>query len=340
MNAILMAGGEGTRLKSIWPEQPKPMIPLLGKPVMERLLTLLKHSGVRRVRASLRYMPGVITGYFGDGSRYGLELSYSVESVPLGTAGGVRACADFYGERDFFVLSGDAVCDFDLRVLAEFHRRSGAAVTMALAASDTPTGYGLVVRDERGFVRGFLEKPAWSRVVTDRVNTGIYVVSPRAMAYVPPDGPFDFARDLFPKLLRAGETVAALPMDGYWCDVGTPRAYYQANLDALDGRVRLYAPDGKREAPPAEPSAPPEPETREAPADCTAEIPCASRARLMRLLTERFLFEAGADFSDGLSLPGVHFAPKPDGEAVSVRTDSPEGLERWKNIAETLRDSV
>ena len=119
MNAIIMAGGEGTRLRSIWEKSPKPMIPLLGKPVMERTLALLRRNGVTRVRAALRYMPGVITEYFGDGSAFGVDLSYSVESEPLGTAGGVRACADFYGERDFLVLSGDAACDFDLRALME-----------------------------------------------------------------------------------------------------------------------------------------------------------------------------------------------------------------------------
>ena len=130
MNAIIMAGGEGTRLRSIWESGPKPMIPLLGKPVMERTLALLRRNGVTRVRAALRYMPGVITEYFGDGSAFGVDLSYSVESEPLGTAGGVRACADFYGERDFLVLSGDAACDFDLRALMECHRRHRAAVTM------------------------------------------------------------------------------------------------------------------------------------------------------------------------------------------------------------------
>ena len=337
MNAIIMAGGEGTRLRSIWEKSPKPMIPLLGKPVMERCLALLRHNGVTQVRAALRYMPGVITEYFGDGSDFGLRLSYSVETQPLGTAGGVRACADFYGERDFLVLSGDAVCDFDLRALMECHRRHKAAVTMALAESDTPTGYGLVLADGRGRVRGFIEKPKWSRVVTDRVNTGIYAVSPRAMAFVPPHEPFDFAKDLFPRLLAAGETLIGLPMDGYWCDVGTPRDYYRCNLDALDGRLRLYDAQG-REVPPAAPkTAETEPPRR---GFFRAEIPCASRARLMRALSERLMFEAGADFSDGLTLPEVHFAPEEGRSAVLVEARSEKSLRDWVSLAERLEQDI
>lgn len=335
MNAIIMAGGEGTRLRSIWSSGPKPMIPLLGKPVMERMLALLAHCGVKHVRATLRYMPGVITEYFRDGTDFGLSLSYSVESEPLGTAGGVRACADFYGDRDFLVVSGDAACDFNLKALMECHRRHKAAVTMALYTHAAPTSYGLVVTDPLGFVRGFIEKPAWNRVVTDRVNTGIYAISPRAMAYVPKGKPFDFAKDLFPRLLDAGETVIGLPMDGYWCDVGTPRAYYQCNLDALDGKLRLY---GDMPAPqPAR--APTEPVSVHAHRSRVV-IPCASRARLMRELTERLMTEAGADFSDGLCLPGVQIAPDAEQEAVVIRADSPETLSKYESIAKSFGENA
>lgn len=339
MNAILMAGGEGTRLKSIWPDQPKPMIPLLGKPVMEHLLGWVKHNGVGHVRATLRYKPGAITEYFGDGSAFGLNLQYSVESAPLGTAGGVRECADFYGDRDFFVLSGDAVCDYDLRALAECHRRTGAAVTIALTEAAVPMGYGLVLHDQWGIVRRFIEKPDWRRVVTDRVNTGVYVVSARAMSYVPPKQPFDFARDLFPRLLEAGEKVIALPMSGYWCDVGTPRAYYRCNLDALDGRVRLYGRDGKPLDTPAEANTPTPAAEESLRGGYRVEIPCTSRARLMRLLSEKLMFEAGADFSDGLSLPGAHFAPDPEKEAVVLDAADETQLSKWEQYARSLGEA-
>ena len=341
MNAILMAGGEGRRLRPVWPEAPKPMIPILGRPAMERAIGLLRHNGVKRVRATLGYKPEVIQSYFGNGSAFGVELSCSVEEKPLGTAGGVRRCADFYGEKDFLVLSGDAVCDFDLRAIMEYHRRLHAALTLALYESETPLAYGLVVADGRGFVRGFVEKPDWRRVVTDRVNTGIYAVSPRAMEYVPPDAPCDFAKDLIPRLLARGERVAALPMAGYWCDVGTPRAYYQCNLDALEGRVKLY------EGPEALPAAAQQSPVSEAPAGAEAQsapedvaVPCASRARLMRALTERCLTEAGADFSDGLRLEGAQVFPDPAREAVVVRARDEAARARLVALAEKLKETV
>ena len=339
MNAILMAGGEGRRLRPIWPDAPKPMIPILGRPVMERTLALLRRNGVKRVCAALGYRPEAIRAYFGDGRDFGVELCCSTEEKPLGTAGSVRACAPFYGERDFLVVSGDAVCDFDLRALTEYHRRVGAALTMALYECETPTAYGLVVADGAGRVRGFVEKPDWSRVVTDRVNTGIYAVSPRAMRLCPAGEPFDFAKDLIPLLLARGETVAALPMEGYWCDVGTPRDYYRCNLDALEGRVRLY------EGPDAHPAAAqlsPEPESAApcaAPEPDAEAVPCACRARLMRLLTERFLTEAGADFSDGLILPGARIAPAPDAEAVLVRAQDASQRARLVSLVREMRNS-
>ena len=316
------------------------MIPILGRPAAERVLALLRRSGVPRVRLTLGYKPEVIRGYFGDGRDFGLELTYSVEEKPLGTAGGVRACADFYGDRDFLVLSGDAVCDFDLRALAEYHRRMGAALTMALREVETPTAYGLIVADDRGRVRGFVEKPDWTRVVTDRVNTGVYAVSPRAMALVPPDAPFDFAKDLIPLLLERGETVAALPMAGYWCDIGTPRAYYQCNLDALDGRVRLYEGPDAREAPARETAGAEAAPAPLPPGPDAVVVPCASRARLMRLITERCLTEAGADFSDGLTLPGAHVAPDPSAEAVVVTGGDEKARARLVSLARELKDTV
>ena len=234
LKAIIMAGGEGTRLKSVTGDTPKPMARLCGKPVLEHILALLRRSGVGRACIALRYRPEVIREYFGDGARFGLALEYHVEEAELGTAGCVRACRNFYGEEDFLVISGDCACDFDLRALMDAHLRRRPAVTMALAAHESPLQYGTVLTDRDGRVVSFIEKPAWERVVSDLVNTGIYVLSPEAMEPVPTDGTAcDFARDLFPALLEAHETILGLPMDGYWCDIGTPRAYHQCNLDAL-----------------------------------------------------------------------------------------------------------
>ena len=314
-----MAGGEGTRLKSVTGDTPKPMAKLCGKPVLEHILALLRRNGFERACLALRYRPEVIEEYFGDGSRFGMKLEYHVETAELGTAGCVRACAGFYGGEDFLVISGDCACDFDLRALAEAHLSRRPAVTMALACHDSPLQYGTVLTDREGHVVSFIEKPAWERVVSDLVNTGIYVLSPAAMELVPTDGtPCDFAKDLFPALLEGRRTILGLPLEGYWCDIGTPRAYHQCNLDALDGRLRLDTPSEPAPAPA---------ETQTTAAGARVELLCSSRARVMRLLSQS-LMEAGADFSDGLVLRGpggrVRIAPVPEREALSVTALAPD----------------
>ena len=183
-----MAGGMGTRLRSITGDTPKPMVPLLGRPMMEHIIILLREQGFTDICAAVRYRAGDIMGYFGDGSRFGVRLQYRVEDRALGTAGGVKNCRDFYGDEDFLVISGDAACDFELRTLMDAHRRSGADATIALYRSREPLRYGLAVTDHDGLVRSFIEKPDWRRVVTDLVNTGIYVLSPRVMELVNNEG--------------------------------------------------------------------------------------------------------------------------------------------------------
>ena len=289
MKAVILAGGEGRRLRPVSGDTPKPMVELVGVPVMERAVRLLRAQGFRELCAALCYRPEVIMDYFGDGSRFGVSMEYRVQTEPRGTAGSVLQCADFYGEDDFLIVSGDAVFDFDLAALLKRHREARAAVTLALHPSAEPLQYGLVLLDRESRVRHFVEKPDWAHVVTNLVNTGIYCVSPEAMAYVRPDEPQDFAKDLFPTLLASGETLLGVPVEGYWCDIGTPRSYYQCSLDILDGRLAT------------EPIAPdPEEENDGAPKLKNArEIPCRDRARLMRAASETFL-ELGADFTEGL----------------------------------------
>ena len=324
-----MAGGEGKRLKSVTGDTPKPMALLAGKPVLEHILNLLKQNGVSDACLTLRYRPELIRDYFGGGERFGMRLAYHIETEPLGTAGGVRACADFYGERDFLVISGDCACDFDLRALMEAHRRHRPSVTMALYPHEAPLPYGTVLTSRDGKVVSFIEKPDWERVVSDLVNTGVYIVSPDAMGFVPEDTPFDFAKDLFPALMSAGREIFGLPMEGYWCDIGTPRAYFQCNLDALDGRLRLApAEGGAGPAPEAEAkteTSAAERARREAVA--RVELRCRGRARLMRELSQK-LMEAGTEFdaSDGLRLRdkggSVRVAPAADREALVISADS------------------
>lgn len=327
MVAIIMAGGEGRRLKSVTGDTPKPMALLAGKPVLEHILNLLKHNGVSEACLTLRYRPEVIRDYFGGGERFGMRLAYQVEAEPLGTAGGVRACAEFYGDRDFLVISGDCACDFDLRALMEAHRRHRCAVTMALYPHEAPLPYGTVLTSRDGKVVSFIEKPDWERVVSDLVNTGVYIVSPDAMGFVPENTPFDFAKDLFPTLMSAGREIFGLPMEGYWCDIGTPRAYYQCNLDALDGRLRLAEAEGAAPETEAGTEARPAEEKNRREAAARVELRCRGRARLMRELSQK-LMEAGAEFDarDGLNLRArggsVRVAPAPDREALIISADS------------------
>ncbi len=323
MKAVVLAGGEGKRLRCITQGLPKPLVPLLGRSVMERILLLLRRCGFDEVCAALRYRAEDIAAAFSDGSAFGISLCYRLEDEPLGTAGAVKNCADFYGDEDFLLISGDAACDLDLAALARRHRESGAAATIALRRDSDPLRFGLAVCDGEGEVRGFVEKPDWPRVVSDRVNTGIYMLSPRAMAAVPEGRPFDFAKDLFPQLIAQGEKIVGMELEGYWRDVGTPESYYRCCLDALEGRWKIDVPEEFRlaENPPSEPSRPRRSEKT------VRDFPCRDRAAAMGALSALML-EMGAEFSDGIRFPlpagSVHICPRADASALSVAVDAPD----------------
>ena len=333
MKAVIMAGGMGSRLKAITGDRPKPMVPLLGRPLMEYILELLRSQGFDQVCAAVRYRPRDIMAHFGDGSRFGVEMQYRVEEEPLGTAGAVKNCRDFYGGEDFLVISGDAACDFRLSRLMEEHKRRGAAVTLALCRHSEPLSYGLAVTDGEGRIRSFVEKPDWSRVVTDLVNTGIYVISPRIMELVPEGREFDFAKDLFPLLLSRGELLLGLPMEGYWCDVGSPLSYYRCCADALEGKLRLDFPELFRPPIPSGGDVPPLPGEN---LDCA----CRSRAELMGSLSE-LLMDMGADYSDGLQLdsPRFHLRISPLASRSALRISvSSQDAEFARELAISARD--
>ncbi len=251
MKAIIMAGGEGKRLRPLSASKPKPMVELLDRPVLEHIIELLIKNGVTEACLTLRYLPHIITEYFGSGEKNGIKLDYRIETSALGTAGGVLNCADFIcngdydgtdnadGVSDFLVISGDCVCDFDLKALMDFHREKQADVTLALYAHDEPCEYGLVVTNDDGRIERFVEKPAWDHVLTDRINTGIYVISSRVLRDIPRGEPYDFGRDLFPRLLREGRMIFGYQAEGYWCDVGSTGAYLKCCLDALQGSIKI-----------------------------------------------------------------------------------------------------
>jgi mannose-1-phosphate guanylyltransferase/phosphomannomutase len=233
-----MAGGEGTRLRPLTSNQPKPMVPIVGKPCMEHILELLREHGFNDVVVTVAFLPQAIRSYFGDGSSLGLNIEYSVEESPLGTAGSVRLASDRLDDT-FLVISGDALCDIDLNKIVAFHEEKSAAVTIGLKAVENPLEFGIVVTDESGRVERFLEKPSWGQVFSDTINTGIYVLEPEVLRHIPTDRPFDFSKELFPLLLEMGRPIYGYVCEGYWQDIGNLDQYRQANADALDEKVRL-----------------------------------------------------------------------------------------------------
>ena len=241
MKAVVMAGGEGTRLRPLTSNQPKPMVPIVGKPCMEHILELLREHGLTEVIVTVAFLPQAIRSYFGEGDTLGMQIGYSVEESPLGTAGSVRLAAKQLDET-FLVISGDALCDLDLSALVAFHKERGAAVTIGLKSVENPLEFGIVVTDEEGRIERFLEKPSWSQVFSDTINTGIYVLEPEVLRHVPTDRSYDFSKELFPYLLEMGRPLYGYVMDGYWQDVGDLDQYRQANFDALEQNVQLTIP--------------------------------------------------------------------------------------------------
>lgn len=236
MKAVLMAGGEGSRLRPLTIVRPKPMVPIVNKPVMEHVLDLLKRHGITDVIVTVQYLASVIEDYFGDGSSIGMNLSYSVEEVPLGTAGSVKAVQDQLDET-FLVISADALTDFDLGSIIEFHRSRRATATLTLYQVPNPLEYGVVIIDGDGRIRQFLEKPSWGEVFSDTVNTGVYVLEPKIFDYYEAGKSVDFSHDVFPELLRSHDELFGYVASGYWCDVGNIPEYMRANADVLLGRV-------------------------------------------------------------------------------------------------------
>jgi len=244
MKAVVMAGGEGTRLRPLTSNQPKPMVPIVGKPCMEHILELLRSHALNEVVVTLAFLPQAIRSYFGDGESLGLRIEYSVEEIPMGTAGSVRLASAKLDET-FLVISGDALCDVDLGSLIARHKETGAAVTIGLKSVDNPLEFGIVVTDDDGKVERFLEKPSWGQVFSDTINTGIYVLEPHVLTHIPTDRPYDFSKELFPLLLEMGRPIYGHVLEGYWQDIGNFDQYRQANQDALDEEVRLNI-DGVR----------------------------------------------------------------------------------------------
>lgn len=246
MRAVVMAGGQGIRLRPLTSNQPKPMIPVVNKPIMEHIIELLKKHGFRKIIATLQFLPTVITNYFDDGSALGVEMSYATEESPLGTAGSVRNARAFL-DGTFIVVSGDAITDIDLSAAFAYHREREAKVTIVLKKVPNPLEFGLVITDDEGRIVKFLEKPGWGEVFSDTINTGIYIIEPEILDMIPGDAPYDFSKDLFPVILEQGMPIFGHVADGYWTDVGTLEKYVEVHRDILDGLVQVNVPGHRME---------------------------------------------------------------------------------------------
>lgn len=242
MKAVVMAGGEGTRLRPLTSLRPKPMVPIVNQPVMEHIVGLLKHHHIEDIVATLAFMPRVIEDYFGGGEEWGVRINYAIEESPLGTAGSVKNAEPLLENEPFLVISGDAITDIDLFELVRFHKECGGVVTIALKRVPDPLDFGVVITGDDGRIKRFLEKPSWGQVFSDTINTGIYVIDPRVLDYIPADKPSDFSADIFPALMRDGHALYGKVMEGYWCDVGSRESYMEAHRDILEGKGCIYVP--------------------------------------------------------------------------------------------------
>jgi len=237
-----MAGGSGTRLRPLTCDLPKPMVPILNRPIAEHIINLLKRHQITEVIATLFYLPDVMRDYFRDGSDFGVQMTYAVEEdQPLGTAGCVKNIAALL-DSTFLVISGDSVTDFDLTAAVEFHRQKQSKATLVLTRIANPVEFGVVITDEEQRICRFLEKPSSSEIFSDTINTGIYILEPDVLDYLPVDEECDFSKDLFPLLLEKGEPMYGYIAEGYWCDVGNLDTYREAQYDALERKVKLDFP--------------------------------------------------------------------------------------------------
>ena len=241
MKAVVMAGGFGNRIQPLTNSRPKPMLPIINKPMMEHTMMTLKDLGVKEFIVLLYFKPEIIKDYFGDGSDFGIKVSYVVPDDDYGTAGAVKLAQELIGDDNFIIISGDLVTDFDFQKIFDYHAQKKSKLTITLTSVDNPLEFGVVIANEEGKIEKFLEKPSWGEVFSDTINTGIYIIEPEILNYIPKNEEFDFAKDLFPLLMREDIDLMAGYAEGYWRDVGNPESYRDVYDDILTGKVELKA---------------------------------------------------------------------------------------------------
>lgn len=262
MKAMILAAGKGTRVRPITYTMPKPMIPILQKPVMEFLLELLRQHGFDEIMVNVSHLANEIESYFRDGQRFGVQIAYSFEGrnvngelvgEAIGSAGGMRRIQDFspFFDDTFVVLCGDALIDLDLTKAVKWHREKGAIATIVMKTvpHDEVSSYGVVVTDDDGRIKAFQEKPSVEEALSNCINTGIYIFEPEIFNYIPAGVEYDIGSQLFPKLVEMGAPFYGIPMDFEWVDIGKVPDYWQAIRGVLTGEIKNVSIPGRQVAP-------------------------------------------------------------------------------------------
>lgn len=242
MKAVILVGGQGTRLRPVTYLNPKPMLPLMNRPFMYSFLSWLKAYGLTDIIFSTCYLPEVFNEYFGDGKKFGLDLAYITEDSPLGTCGAVKNVEGSLDREPFMVFNGDVLTSLNLGEMKKFHRERGADITIALTPVEDPTAYGLVPIDADGRVKEFLEKPGMDQIVTNLINAGTYMIEPHMMDLAPTGEKYSFERGLFPQALKKGYKIYGFVSNSYWLDVGTPEKYLASHHDIGLGKIKYQYP--------------------------------------------------------------------------------------------------
>lgn len=312
MRGMILAGGLSTRLYPLTLDVPKPLVPVLDRPVVGHVIEYLARHGVDDLVINVHYFAEAIEAYIGDGSTWKVDMAYLREPELMGSAGAVKQVESRF-DSTFVVIGCDDVTDVDLEAAIAFHRRHEAEATIVLAQAEDVTHFGVVVVDDDGRILEFQEKPAPGTELSKLVNTGIYIFEPAVLARIPPQTFYDFGKQVFPQMLASGARFFAMRQSGYWCDIGTPGEYRRAHFDALEGRVKLRARDGAtvRHAILVGPDAQIDPSARiVGPACIGAGSRIGSRAVIERsILWEGVVVGAGATVRDAVLAQRVHVEP-------------------------------
>lgn len=247
MKALFLAGGQGTRLRPLTDRLPKPMVPVMGVPLLERNISRLKIFGVREIILSTCYKPERIEQYFGNGMDYGIQIHYANEDIPLGTGGAIKNAESFLDKESFFIFNADIITNVNFREMLRFHKRKKADVTLAVTWVENPSSYGVIEYDDHDYAITFREKPQPHDIVSHYINAGVYIFEPDVLKQIQAGRPVSVEREVFPKLLEKGKRIAVYKGCNYWLDLGTPEKYMQVHWDTFQGAYRINEVDFEKE---------------------------------------------------------------------------------------------